>query len=172
MLSGFGMGLMPLTQKKGEPDWGRAFDIMLISRGCDEAEMERIFERFTAEIQYGPLYFALEQQELQNVAQIEQNGAAQRQQMAINASQRVSQTLSQTSDIVNSACADHARAVDRMIDNSTQGIRGVDNFTDSSGTRYEADVRYDHIYRRGDTFVGSTDGGLELGPDWEELKRG
>ena len=172
MLSGFGMGLMPLTQKKGEPDWGRAFDIMLISRGCDEAEMERIFERFTAEIQYGPLYFALEQQELQNVSQIEQNGAVQRQQMAINASQRVSQTLSQTSDIVNSACADHARAVDRVIDNSTQGIRGVDNFTDSSGTRYEADVRYDHIYRRGDTFVGSTDGGLELGPDWEELKRG
>ena len=58
-----------------------------------------------------------------------------------------------------------------MIDHSTDGIRGVETYTDSSGQRYEADVKYDHIYRSGDTFVGSTDGSLDLGPMWEELKK-
>lgn len=36
---------------------------------------------------------------------------------------------------------------------------------------YQADVAYEHIYRNGDTFVGSKDGSLELGPQWEELKK-
>ena len=57
-----------------------------------------------------------------------------------------------------------------MIDHSTDGIRGVNTFSDSAG-RYEADVKYDYIYRKGDTFIGSTDGSLDLGPQWEELKK-
>lgn len=61
--------------------------------------------------------------------------------------------------------------MDRIIDHSSDGIRGVNRFTDYGGNSYQADVAYEHIYRNGDTFVGSKDGSLELGPQWEELKK-
>lgn len=153
-------------------DWGRAFDIMLtFPRGSDnENSYEQIFDRFTAEIDYAPLYYAMQDQELRNTQQVQINGAMQRQQTAINASQNISRTLSQTSDIVNQACADHSRQMDRIYDNSSDGIRGVNTYTDSAGNTYKADVSYDHIYKGiNNTFVASKNGGLELGPQWEEL---
>ena len=79
--------------------------------------------------------------------------------------------LSQTSDIVNQACQDHSRQMDHIYDHSTDGIRGVEHYRDSYGNAYQADVKYDHIYKNGNTFVASTDGSLQLGPDWEELKK-
>ena len=94
-----------------------------------------------------------------------------RQQNAIRASQNLSRTLSETSDIVNQACQDHSRQMEHIYAHSTDGIRGVENYRDSHGNTYQADVRYDHIYKNGDTFLGSADGSLQLGPDWEELKK-
>lgn len=46
----------------------------------------------------------------------------------------------------------------------------MDHYRDSYGNTYQADVKYEHIYKNGNTFVASTDGSLQLGPDWEELK--
>lgn len=53
----------------------------------------------------------------------------------------------------------------------SEAVRGVNTYTDYAGRSYEADVSYDHIYRYNDTFVGSMNGGLELGSEWEELKK-
>ena len=50
--------------------------------------------------------------------------------------------------------------MDRIYDHSTDGIRGVDHYRDSYGNTYQADVKYEHIYKNGNTFVASTDGSL------------
>lgn len=94
-----------------------------------------------------------------------------RQQNAIRASQNISRTLSETSNIVNDATWSHSQQMNNIIDHSSDGIRGVENYHDSYGNAYQADVKYDHIYKKGDTYVGSTNGSLQLGPDWEELKK-
>lgn len=155
---------------KEKSDWARAFDIAIIAPLGAEIDMDSLLHNFIRELEYGPVYFALQDEERQRANSIEMQGMMTRQQNAIRSSQNISRTLSQTSDIVNSACWDHAQGVNRMIDHSTDGIRGVNTFSDSAG-RYEADVKYDYIYRNGDTFIGSTDGSLDLGPQWEELKK-
>ena len=154
-------------------NWGRAFDILILCQASSSAasSCEAVFDRFLQELKYGPLYFALQDEELQRVRQIQLQGAMTRQQNAIQASRNLSHTLSQTSDIVNQACQDHSRQMDHIYDHSTDGIRGVDHYRDSYGNTYQADVKYEHIYKNGNTFVASTDGSLQLGPDWEELKK-
>ena len=154
-------------------NWGRAFDALILCHSSASAtsSCEAVFDRFLKELKYGPLYFALQDEELQRARQIQLQGAMVRQQNAIHASQNLSHTLSQTSDIVNQACQDHSRQMDHIYDHSTDGIRGVEHYRDSYGNAYQADVKYDHIYKNGNTFVASTDGSLQLGPDWEELKK-
>lgn len=154
-------------------NWGRAFDALILCHSSASAtsSCEAVFDRFLKELKYGPLYFALQDEELQRARQIQLQGAMVRQQNAIHASQNLSNTLSQTSDIVNQACQDHSRQMDHIYDHSTDGIRGVEHYRDSYGNAYQADVKYDHIYKNGNTFVASTDGSLQLGPDWEELKK-
>ena len=154
-------------------DWGRAFDALILCpvSGSAASSCETIFDRFLLELKYGPVYFALQEEELQRAQQVQLQGAMTRQQNAIRSSQNISRTLSETSDIVTQACQDHSRQMDHIYDHSSDGIRGVEHYQDSYGNTYQADVKYDHIYRKGDTFVGSTDGSLQLGPDWEELKK-
>lgn len=152
-------------------DWGRAFDLMLIYPQTDGKNYEAMFDRFIEEFEYGFLYYALQDEELHNTQQIQRTGAMQRQQNAIRASQNLSRTLSETSDIVNQGCWEHSQQMDRIYDKYSEAVRGVNTYTDSTGKEYEADISYDHVYRRGDSYVGSKDGSLELGPDWEELKR-
>ena len=155
------------------PDWGRAFDALILcnASGSVVSSCETIFDRFLLELKYGSLYFALQDEELQRVQQVQLQGAMARQQNAIRSSQNLSRTLSETSTIVGQACQDHSRQMDRIYDHSSDGIRGVEYYHDSCGNAYQADVKYDHIYKNRDTFVGSTDGSLHLGPDWEELKK-
>lgn len=150
---------------------GRGALFLCHSSGSAVSSCEAVFDRFLKELKYGPLYFALQDEELQRARQIQLQGAMVRQQNAIHASQNLSHTLSQTSDIVNQACQDHSRQMDHIYDHSTDGIRGVEHYRDSYGNAYQADVKYDHIYKNGNTFVASTDGSLQLGPDWEELKK-
>ena len=156
-----------------DPDWGRAFDAMIFcqSSGSAASSCEVVFDRFLQELRYGPLYFALQDEELQRAQQVQIQGAMTRQQNAIRSSQNLSRTLSETSDIVNQACMDHSHQMDRIYDHSSDGIRGVEHYRDSYGNAYQANVKYDHIYKNGNTFVGSTDGSLQLGPDWEELTK-
>ena len=155
---------------KEKSDWGRAFDLVIVAPEGEGLDSDKLLHDFIREFEYGPVYYALQDEDRQKIKEIEMQGMMTRQQNAIRSSQNISRTLSQTSDIVNSACWDHAQGVNRMIDHSTDGIRGVNTFSDSAG-RYEADVKYDYIYRKGDTFIGSTDGSLDLGPQWEELKK-
>lgn len=169
------MGAMCGIGGMGTPDWGRSFDLILVypkpSSATDSSDYEAIFERFLKELKYGPVYFALQNEELQRAQQVQIQGAMMRQQNAIRASQNLSRTLSETSDIVNQACQQHSQQMNHIYDHSSDGIRGVENYHDSCGQTYQADVKYDHIYKRGSTFVASSDGSLQLGPDWEELKR-
>lgn len=165
------MGAMYGIGGMGSFDWGRYYDLMLVYPNNIGSDYETIFDNFLKNFDYGPVYFALQNEEIQRVQQIQLQGAMSRQQNAIRASQNISATLSQTSDIVNSAVQSHSVQMNHIIDHSTDGIRGKEYYHDTSGQTYQADVKYDHIYKKGSTFVGSSDGSLELGPEWEELKK-
>lgn len=165
------MGAMYGIGGMGSFDWGRYYDLMLVYPNNIDSDYETIFDNFLKNFDYGPVYFALQNEEMQRVQQIQLQGAMSRQQNAIRASQNISATLSQTSDIVNSAVQSHSVQMNHIVDHSTDGIRGVEYYHDTSGQTYQADVKYDHIYKKGSTFVGSSDGSLELGPEWEELKK-
>lgn len=165
------MGAMYGIGGMGSFDWGRYYDLMLVYPNNIDNDYEAIFDNFLKNFDYGPVYFALQNEEIQRVQQIQLQGAMSRQQNAIRASQNISATLSQTSDIVNSAVQSHSVQMNHIIDHSTDGIRGVEYYHDTSGQTYQADVKYDHIYKKGSTFVGSSEGSLELGPEWEELKK-
>lgn len=165
------MGAMYGIGGLGSFDWGRCFDLILIYQQEDTIDYENTFDKFLSNIRYGPTYFALQEQELRNTQQVQVQGAMSRQQNAIRASQNISRTLSETSNIVNDATWSHSQQMNNIIDHSSDGIRGVENYHDSYGNAYQADVKYDYIYKKGDTYVGSTNGSLQLGPDWEELKK-
>lgn len=165
------MGAMYGIGGMGSFDWGRYYDLILVYPNNIDSDYETIFDNFLKNFDYGPVYFALQNEEIQRVQQIQLQGAMSRQQNAIRASQNISTTLSQTSDIVNSAVQSHSQQMNHIIDHSTDGIRGVEYYHDTSGQTYQVDVKYDHIYKKGSTFVGSSDGSLELGPEWEELKK-
>ena len=165
------MGAMYGIGGMGSFDWGRYYDLMLIYPNNIDSDYEEIFDKFLKNFNYGPIYFALQNEEMQRVQQIQIQGAMSRQQNAIRASQNISATLSETSNIVNSAVQSHSQQMNRIIDHSTDGIRGVEYYHDTNGQTYQADVKYDHIYKKGSTFVGSSDGSLQLGPEWEELKK-
>lgn len=165
------MGAMYGIGGIGSFNWGRYYDLILVYPNNIGSDYETIFDNFLKNFDYGPVYFALQNEEIQRVQQIQLQGAMSRQQNAIRASQNISATLSQTSDIVNSAVQSHSQQTNRIIDHSTDGIRGVEYYHDTSGQTYQADVKYDHIYKKSSTFVGSSDGSLELGPEWEELKK-
>lgn len=165
------MGAMYGIGGMGSFDWGRYYDLILVYPNNIGSDYETIFDNFLKNFDYGPVYFALQNEEIQRVQQIQLQGAMSRQQNAIRTSQNISATLSQTSDIVNSAVQSHSAQMNHIIDHSTDGIRGVEYYHDTSGQTYQADVKYDHIYKKSSTFVGSSDGSLELGPEWEELKK-
>ena len=154
-------------------DWGKAFDVLLLTPEGDPAEYEMIFDEFLRTIAYSPYYYAMQEAELRRTEQVQINGAMQRQQNAIRSSQQIARTLSETSDIVNQAYWDRSERMDRVWEKNSEAVRGVNSYTDSTGRQYEADVAYDHVYRHGDdTFAGSKNGSVDLGPEWEELKRG
>ena len=165
------MGAMYGIGGMGSFDWGRYYDLILVYPNNIDSDYETIFDNFLKNFDYGPVYFALQNEEIQRAQQIQLQGAMSRQQSAIRASQNISATLSQTSDIINSAVQSHSEQMNHIIDHSTDGIRGVEYYHDTNGQTYQADVKYDHIYKKGSTFVGSSDGSLELGPEWEELKK-
>lgn len=164
------MGAMYGIAGTGVFDWGRCFDLLLIYDDANE-DYQAIFDKFLNNIKYGPVYFALQAEELYNCQQVQIQGAMTRQQNAIRNSQHISQTLSETTNIVNDALQSHSQQMNHIYDHASDGIRGVENYHDSKGNAYQADVKYDHIYKKGDRFIASSDGSLQLGPDWEELKK-
>ncbi len=151
-------------------DWGKAFDVLLLTLEGDPAEYEMIFDEFLRTIAYSRDYNAMQEAELRRTEQVQINGAMQRQQNAIPRLSDFPHPL-ETSDIVNQASGTEQR-MDHVWEKNSEAVRGVNSYTDSTGRQYEADVAYDHVYRRGDdTFAGSKNGSVDLGPEWEELKR-
>ncbi|GEM_PF-496309 len=152
-------------------DWGRAFDFALVAAGENAGLYAPVFMQFAASLRYEPLYFELQEEERRSVEQVQLRGMQQRTQNAINASQRVSQTLSGTQDIIMDAWENRSASFDRMQQGYSDAVRGVERYTDSTGRVYEADVKYDHIYKNGDKYAGTVFGGADPGADWEELKK-
>lgn len=163
------MGAMYGIGGNGSFDFGRAFDFLLLYPEGMDQNYENITDRFLESIDYGPVYYALQEEEIQRARQVQLQGAMQRQQNAIRSSQQISRTLSETTDIVNQGCQEHSQRMDEINRKYSEAVRGVDIYTDSDGNAYEADIKYDHIYRNNGSFVGSSNGSLDLGPEWEEL---
>lgn len=118
-------------------DWGKAFDVLLLTPEGDPAEYEMIFDEFLRTIAYSPYYYAMQEAELRRTEQVQINGAMQRQQNAIRSSQQISRTLSETSDIVNQAYWDRSERMDRVWEKNSEAVRGVNSYTDSTGRQYE-----------------------------------
>lgn len=152
------------------PLWGRCMDVILLTTNEQTDLYYPIFSDFMLNIQYGPGYYASQQQEMQNVQQIQLNGAMQRQQMQMQASQNISRSIAQRNDIIMSGWENRSAAQSRMMNNYSEAIRGVNSYTDNYGNKVEASVRYDHVYQNGNQYVAS-DVNLEPGPGWTELKK-
>lgn len=152
-------------------DWGKGFDLLLLKRGDMTTGDNANFGKVLTTINYENAYYAASTAERQNVERIMVQGMQQRTQNAINSSQRISQTLSQTSDIVMQGYEERSRIMDNMSRRSSEAIRGVNTYTDTYGRDFQAGVQYDHVYQKGSDFVGVVDGSLNLGPDWTELKK-
>ena len=140
---------------------------MILINSSDKDMLRKVLDT----LKYEGLYAVLGEEELQKVQQIQMQGALQRQQNQIRASQQLSRTLNETSNLINDSYRQRSQVIDRMISKSSEGIRGVNSYTDTYGDTVQADVKYDHIYQNGNTFVGVEDGTLELGPNWTEIKR-
>ena len=156
----------------GGAEWAKCFDAFLIlPDGAAPENWVKFFEGFCSTIQYGEAFSVLQEEELARVNQIKIQGMQQRTQNAINASQRVSRTLSDTSDIVMQAYEQRSAAMDNVSRMQSEAVRGVNSYTSNDGNVYEASVKYDHVYQRGSDFAGSIGGEADLGPDWTELKK-
>lgn len=171
MLKGLVNGLGALYGLgKAEADFAKAFDYIMVY--LDQVSTSQtLFDNFVANTAYGPGFFEFENSGLQAVNQIKIQGAMQRQDNQIQASQRLSKTLSETSDLVNARYESRSQIMDNMDRKYSEAIRGVNTYSDNSGRDFEASVAYDHVYQKGSTFIGSKDGSLNLGPDWTELKK-
>ncbi len=153
------------------PNWGHLFDIILVSNeeiieGCNQ-----IFNDFVSTIQYGPLYYALGDQELQNAQQVMIDGQRQRQQNAFAAAQKLHQTQSQTSNIINQGYADRSQRMDATRQKYSEGLRGVNTYETSSGRTIEADVKFERVYENNGTYAGTTDTTIRPDSSWVELKK-
>ena len=156
----------------GGIEWAKCFDAFLVlPDGAAPENWVKFFEGFCSTIQYGEAFSVLQEEELARTNQIKIQGMQQRTQNAINASQRVSRTLSDTSDIVMQAYEQRSAAMDNVSRMQSEAVRGVNSYTSNDGSTYEASVRYDHVYQRGSDYAGSVGGEADLGPDWTELKR-
>ena len=156
----------------GGADWAKCFDAFLIlPDGAAPENWVKFFEGFCSTVQYGEAFSVLQEEELARVNQIKIQGMQQRTQNAINASQRVSRTLSDTSDIVMQAYEQRSATMDNVSRMQSEAVRGVNSYTSNDGNVYEASVKYDHVYQCGSDFAGSIGGEADLGPDWTELKK-
>lgn len=162
----FKKGLGGIENSLSANHWIRCCDMILIN-SSDKDMLRKVLDT----LKYEGLYAVLGEEELQKVQQIQMQGALQRQQNQIRASQQLSRTLNETSNLINDSYRQRSQVINRMISKSSEGIRGVNSYTDTYGDTVQADVKYDHIYQNGNTFVGVEDGTLELGPNWTEIKR-
>ncbi len=110
----------------------------------------------------------------QEVAQLQNaaNYAMQSQIMNIQRTQQISQTLSETSNIVMQGWNNRMASQDRISKNWSEAIRGVNSFSTTDGRTVEHSVVSDHVYQNsyGDT-IGVSGNLQDVPVGWTELER-
>ena len=110
---------------------------------------------------------------------LQQMAAAQRAsfQRSMHRLSDVSRTLSETSDMVYAGYESRSAAMDRMSDNWSEAMRGVDSYTTPGGGSVELPSGYEHAWTNGLGEFVVTDSSF-LNPNdfssgsWERLQRG
>jgi len=97
-----------------------------------------------------------------------------RQSQAINAQRQreISQTLSETSNIIMQGYQNRMASQDRISENWSQAIRGVDSYVTTDGRTVEHSVVSDHVYQapNGDT-IGISGQLDEVPQGWTEIHK-
>ena len=139
-------------------------------------------------IRMNPRWFAAYQAESRRILQeriamqqmLQQMAAAQRAsfQRSMHRLSDVSRTLSETSDMVMSGYESRSAAYDRMSDNWSEAMRGVDSYvTPGGGASVELPGGYEHAWTNGLGEYVVTDSSF-LNPNdfasgnWERMQRG
>jgi hypothetical protein len=111
---------------------------------------------------------------------LQQMAAAQRAsfQRSMHRLSDVSRTLSETSDMIYSGYESRSSAYDRMADNWSEAMRGVDSYmTPGGGSSVELPGGYEHAWTNGLGEYVMTDSSF-LNPNdftpgnWERMQRG
>lgn len=152
-------------------NWGRAFDIILYANPAAADLYRPVFYNFVLNFAYDQNYYNMQQAEYNQAQQIILNAQRQNSQNAFAASQKLMQTQRETSNMIRDGYQKRSATMDSIRVKTSESIRGVNSYTTVYGDKVEAGVQYDHVYQNGNTFVGSENGELHLGPDWTELKR-
>ena len=138
-------------------------------------------------LRMNPRWFAAYQAESRRILQeriamqqaLQQMAAAQRAsfQRQMHRLSDVSRTLSETSDMIYSGYERRSAAYDRMGDNWSEAMRGVDSYVTPGGSSVELPSGYDHAWSNGLGEYVVTDSSF-LNPNdfasgnWERLQRG
>jgi len=139
-------------------------------------------------VRMNPRWFAAYQAESRRILQeriamqqmLQQMAAAQRAsfQRSMHRLSDVSRTLSDTSDMIYSGYESRSAAYDRMSDNWSEAMRGVDSYvTSGGGASVELPGGYEHAWTNGLGEYVMTDSSF-LNPNdfasgsWEQLQRG
>jgi hypothetical protein len=139
-------------------------------------------------IRMNPRWFAAYQAESRRILQeriamqqaLQQMAAAQRAsfQRSMHRLSDVSRTLSETSDMIYSGYESRSSAYDRMADNWSEAMRGVDSYmTPGGGSSVELPGGYEHAWTNGLGEYVMTDSSF-LNPNdftpgnWERMQRG
>ena len=158
-------------------EWGAKRLYFAVGPKENEAEVIKNFMTYTATWAQDPALDRQLEQIHANVRVQEQaslqkamNYAAQSQALNAQRQAQISQTLNQTSDIVMQGYNNRMASQDRISQNWSEAIRGVDSYVTGDGRTVEHSVVSDHVYQNqyGDTIgvSGSLD---EIPKDWTEI---
>ena len=147
------------TEKEGEVM--KNFFIFAGSWTQDVSLNQRLEQAHIAQVQS-------EQASLRNAM----NYAVQSQAMNMQRQAQISQTLSETSNIIMQGYNNRMASQDRISDNWSQAIRGVDSYVTTDGRTVEHSVVSDHVYQNqyGDT-IGVSGQLDEVPRDWTEIHK-
>jgi hypothetical protein len=105
------------------------------------------------------------------------NREALRQQQAIFARlQQIRQTMTETSDIINQTLANRSSVQDRMFENYSQALRGVDTYVDSgNNTHVDLPSGFGNVWTNGSDYILSDSPGynpnMESTGTWTQMTR-
>ena len=158
-------------------DWGSKRIYFAVGPAELEADVMKYFFAFAGSwlqdenlnqrlVQYHQQVRMQEQASLQNAM----NYAMQSQQINMQRQAQISQTLSQTSDLIMQGYNNRMASQDRISNNWSQAIRGVDSYVTTDGRTVEHSVVSDHVYQAPNGNTIGVSGQLDEVPvDWTEI---